>query len=655
MVDNQDEYVDESCGENASLEGEFDEQYRQRLYRITADPALTSETKLRRLLELGCEYLGVENGHVTEIDQAENRHEVVAAAGSDVVESGAVTSLDETFCRKTVTRDEILSIHNAPADGWSDDPAHELWDVSCYIGSKLLVQGTVTGTVCFVNRTPREDSFTAGERTFVDFVSRSVAHVLEREVHEQALQRERERLQLFIEEVSDYAMFLLDPAGHVVTWNEGARLLTHYREDEILGEHVSVFYPEEARTRGLPSRLLEEAIQMGRVEDNGWRVRKDGSTFWARTSTTAILDDEGELLGFGKVTHDLTAQREAQRELEAERAFTERALNALEDIFFVVTPDGAVERVNERAVAVTGYTEAEILSMDLMDVFVPEKRGMLTEKLETVVETGEATVEATVLTNAGKRTEYEFRMRALTDDDGTVTAVVGIGRDITERKLYEERFEVAQRILRHNLRNDLNAIQAWSDVLNEAADSDQQEVINRIDTVVDRLITLSEKTRTMAAVNDASPERKPADLVDLLPRVIDDFRVTYPAARIEYELPSIDQLRLSAGEQFETALRNAIENAVEHNDAVEPWVRVVVEHGAGELRVHVHDNGPGIPEDNRRVLEEGTETQLMHGSGIGLWLIHWCVTTSGGEVTFEEREPRGSTVTLKVARLARDF
>ena len=122
-----------------------------------------------------------------------------------------------------------------------------------------------------------------------------------------------ELLRLLIESQPDYAIFLLDPSGHVQTWNGGARRLKGYQADEIIGRHFSTFYPEEDVEAGVPEQILEKARSTGRHEAEGWRVRQDGSRFWADVVITALREDDGTLVGFGKVTRDLTSRRLASR------------------------------------------------------------------------------------------------------------------------------------------------------------------------------------------------------------------------------------------------------------------------------------------------------------------------------------------------------
>lgn len=633
---------------NTTDEDELSEDHvRQHHYRIMSDPAMTSEEKYQRLLKLGVNQLGVENGHVVKIDQQANRHEVIAASGSDIVQTGDVTHLEKTYCRKTITTDSILSIYDAHKQGWDDDPAVTMWNITCYIGTKMFVGNNLYGTVCFVDNGPGDTPFTPEEESFVDLLSSSISRLLERQHHDQTLQREQEWFQLFVEEVTDYAVFMLDPAGHVLSWNKGAEQIKGYTEDEIIGEHFARFYPEDDRTLGHPEQLLKEAQRTGQVEDEGWRIRKDGSQFWALVSITALYDDEESLRGFGKVTRDLTKRRNAQQALEAEQAFIDQALDTLDDVFYVLTPEREIDRVNQRLIDVTGYSEDEILSMNPVDFFAQEDQEKVGEALVEVLETGESNVEATLLTKNKERRQYEFRQRWLTDDDGSVTGIVGIGRDVTERTLYEERLEVAQRVLRHNLRNDLMIIRGWVEMLVETSTDTQQQAVERVLTTIDRLTNISEKTRLMAQLDSSPTGSHPLfDLSTRLPAIIEEFRSTYSEATIELELSSTDTLLVPTDERAETAITNAIENAIEHNPSDDPWVGIVVKEENGQVQIHIQDNGHGIPEMEQAVIEKGEETPLEHGTGLGLWLIYWCVTTAGGTVSFDEREPRGSTITL---------
>lgn len=172
--------------------------------------------------------------------------------------------------------------------------------------------------------------------------------ISERRRATQAVERERERFRLFVDAVTDYAMFLLDTEGRIKSWNRGAERIKGYDESEIVGRHFSVLYPEEYVENGRPERLLAEATAEGRVEDEGWRVRKDGSRFWAHVTITALYD-EGELRGFAKVTRDVTERRQREREIANQRDELER-LNRI---------NAVIRDVDQALVEATGRTDIE--------------------------------------------------------------------------------------------------------------------------------------------------------------------------------------------------------------------------------------------------------------------------------------------------------
>ncbi len=160
----------------------------------------------------------------------------------------------------------------------------------------------------------------ASEKTTADRPGRTaVSNATDRKRSESDLRESEERLRLLINSVQEYAIFMLDPDGRVVSWNTGAERIKGYRADEIIGRHFSCFYPPEVVAQGKPEWELRTAVEQGRVEDEGWRVRKDGGRFWASIVITAVFDKEGRLRGFGKVTRDLTERRKIEELLEADR------------------------------------------------------------------------------------------------------------------------------------------------------------------------------------------------------------------------------------------------------------------------------------------------------------------------------------------------
>jgi PAS domain S-box-containing protein len=163
--------------------------------------------------------------------------------------------------------------------------------------------------------------------------------VTERVRAEEALRQSEERFRLMVSAVKDYAILMLDPEGRVISWNAGAERIKGYRAEEIVGQHFSRFYPAEAIEAGTPSKALKEAAQQGRFKDEGWRLRKDGSRFWANVVITALRDESGKLHGFGKVTRDMTERRRAEQEILLRTAELEAANKELEAFSYSVSHD----------------------------------------------------------------------------------------------------------------------------------------------------------------------------------------------------------------------------------------------------------------------------------------------------------------------------
>jgi signal transduction histidine kinase len=262
------------------------------------------------------------------------------------------------------------------------------------------------------------------------------------------------------------------------------------------------------------------------------------------------------------------------------------------------------------------------------------------------------TVSGTTLTTVveGQQRAYDVTHSTLSDDHGRTVGYVLQFRDVTDRHTYQQRLKVANRVLRHDLRNRMNVITGWADELAGHESEDVRVIGERITATADELIELGEQVRLL--VETADYAGRPTESVDLGAHVdplVDRIRDAHPTATVETELPAETRVLVPHPRLLTISVESLLENAVEHNDADRPWVTVTVEPASetGDYtRLHIADDGPGIPEAELEALREGSETPLKHGSGLGLWLVHWTVTAAGGTVTFEERDPRGSVVTL---------
>src|SRR6266849_2863211 len=182
-----------------------------------------------------------------------------------------------------------------------------------------------------------------------------------------------ETFRLLVEGVQDYAIFMLDGAGRVSTWNSGAERIKGYRAEQIVGQHFSRFYPPEAIAEGKPARLLAIAARDGRVEDEGWRMRKDGTRFWADVILTALRDSEGAVIGFAKVTRDLTERKEAQDALHRSEQTFQLLVESVRDYaIFMLDPDGRIASWNAAAERIKGYSAQEIIGEHFSIFYPPE-------------------------------------------------------------------------------------------------------------------------------------------------------------------------------------------------------------------------------------------------------------------------------------------
>ena len=183
---------------------------------------------------------------------------------------------------------------------------------------------------------------------------------------EEALRESEERFRLIVADVKDYAILMLDPAGRVASWNSGAERIKGYRAGEIIGRHFTLFYPPDALADGKPARELADALANGQVEDEGWRVRKDGSKFFANVIITAIRDAHGKLRGFGKVTRDITERRQAEEKLKSSLKEIGDLQTALDEhaIFVITDARGKITYANDKFCAISKFSREELIGQD---------------------------------------------------------------------------------------------------------------------------------------------------------------------------------------------------------------------------------------------------------------------------------------------------
>ncbi|MBE8521288.1 PAS domain S-box protein [Amycolatopsis sp. H6(2020)] len=261
-----------------------------------------------------------------------------------------------------------------------------------------------------------------------------------------------ERFRLLVQGVLDYAIFMLDTGGRIASWNAGAERIKGYAAEEIIGQHFSVFYPADDVAAGKPARELELAVAEGRLEDEGWRLRKDGTRFWANVVITALYDERGELRGFGKVTRDVTERRAAEAALrESEERFRLLVQSVQDYAIFMLDTGGRIASWNAGAERIKGYAAEEIIGQHF-SVFYPADdvaAGKPAWELEVAVAEGRLEDEGWRVRKDGTRFWANVVITALYDEQGRLHGFGKVTRDMTERRNAERALRERRRLVGH--------------------------------------------------------------------------------------------------------------------------------------------------------------------------------------------------------------
>lgn len=231
--------------------------------------------------------------------------------------------------------------------------------------------------------------------------------------------------------------------------------------------------------------------------------------------------------------------------------------------------------------------------------------------------------------------------------DGKIEGVLNIARDITDQRSRERQLKILDRVLRHNVRNEMSVITGNAQIIEQLGDEEAADYASNIRTTAERLLETVKKERDIVDVIRKELTRSEVDLLDVIDRRIESIR-TESTISVSTELP--DQVQVSALEVIDRAIEELLQNAIEHNDGPTPRIHVAVESVDDYYELSISDNGPGIPEEEVGVLTAAEIQPLYHGSGLGLWLVNWVVEESGGSLSFGDADIGGSTVTIRLPK-----
>ena len=487
------------------------------------------------------------------------------------------------------------------------------------------------------------------------------------------------RYRLLIEAVTDYAIYMLDPTGIVTSWNPGAQRFKGYVPSEIIGQHFSRFYTEEDRKAGIPALALETASRDGTFSSEGWRVRKDGSRFWASVVIDPIRKPNGELVGFAKITRDLTERKVAEDALkQSQEQFRLLVQGVTDYAIYMLDSKGIVTNWNSGAQRIKGYLPDEIIGSHFSKFYTAEDReaGEPQRALETVEREGRFEKEGWRVRKDGTRFWAHVVLDAIRNDNGKLIGYAKITRDITERKKSQELLEGARVALlqsqkmeaigqltggiAHDFNNLLMVVLSSLELMRKRL-PDDPKLMALLDNAVQGAQRGSTLTKRMLAFARRQELKKETIDIPELVRGMSDLlqRSLGPSIAIETQFPLFGRPVLGDANQLEMMLLNLTVNA---RDAMPNGGQIVISMreevlhpGEGNhlapgpyVCLTVRDTGIGMDEVTlQRAMEPFFTTKGPgKGTGLGLSMVHGVAEQSGGWFTLRSRPGEGTTAEL---------
>jgi len=437
--------------------------------------------------------------------------------------------------------------------------------------------------------------------------------------------------------------------------NEGFEALTGYSESEALGRNCR-FLQGEA-TRDEPVAEMRTAIEKDEPVSVELRnYRKDGTQFWSRVSIAPVRDDDGTVENYVGFQENVSERKEREMDLQLFKKAVENAGHAV----FITDRDGTIEYVNPKFESRSGYTREEAVGRTPRIIKSGKQDEEFYDRMWQTLLSGEQW-NANLINQrkSGELYHVDQTISPIANDDGEITHFVTIESDVTNRRLRKQQLDVLNRVLRHNLKNATNVIQGRAQLLRESLGDDEHRAnVRTIEQRADALESLGDKAETVRSLfeNEFSAETA-TNVTELVTDVVTTVSEEYSTA--SFDLDDSDPLYVRADSRLKLAVKELLDNAVVHNDQPEPEVTVTTrpsreKQSAEWIDIEIADNGPGIPDQELETIEQGEETPLRHGTGLGLWIVYWTVSLYGGEVTFVDNSPRGTGVVLNLPRMSAD-
>ncbi|POA50140.1 hybrid sensor histidine kinase/response regulator [Pseudomonas sp. MPR-ANC1] len=490
---------------------------------------------------------------------------------------------------------------------------------------------------------------------------------------------ENMRFRLLIDAVVDYAIYMIDPDGIITSWNSGAKRFKGYEEAEILGEHFSRFYTADDRAAGLPQRALDTAIREGRFEGEGWRVRKDGTNFWSHVVIDPIIDPDGKLLGFAKITRDLTDRKMAEETLkQSEQQFRLLVQGVTDYAIYMLSPEGRVSNWNQGAQRIKGYLPEEIIGQHFSVFYTPEDRELGEPQRALAIATKEGRFEnrSWRVRKDGTRFLAHVVVDAIRGETGTLLGFAKITRDVTEAHQAQlalektrEALAQAQKMqaigqlsggIAHDFNNLLTVILGNLEIVQKRVGDDPKitRLLENATQGAMRGVSLTQRMLAFARRQELKTES--VDIPQLVQGITGLLRSSMgPGIRIDTHFPADLEPVLADTNQLELALLNLATNA---RDAmpeggtvtITAQAEVVLELGHSELAagryvcLSLTDSGEGMDAQTLASARDPffTTKGVGKGTGLGLSMVHGFIEQLGGRFILKSEKGHGTTAEL---------
>lgn len=479
------------------------------------------------------------------------------------------------------------------------------------------------------------------------------------------------KFKLLVDAVMDYALYMLDPEGRITTWNSGAQRAKGYTADEIVGRHFSCFFTQEDRDAGLPERALRVAAQEGRFEAEGWRIRKDGSRFFANSVIDPIRNDAGELIGFAKISRDITERRERELALfQAEQRFRLLVQGVKDCAIYMLDTDGIITNWNTGAAAIKGYGSDEVIGKHFSIFYTSDDRdaGAPERALATALVSGKYETEAWRVRKDGTLFWANVLIDPIYDEEGKHVGFAKITRDATDKRKAQEELEdtrsallQAQKLqavgeltggVAHDFNNLLTVIGGAAEMLRKVdlPEEKRARYIDNIAATVERASTLTGHLLAFSRRRAIRPEVIDLNIhldawAEILSRSLGNgialsVKASAKNARVEVDPTELETAVLNAAVNARDAMPGGGELLIETRDAVY--------EGHGAVAIDITDTGIGMSEETlARVFEPFFTTKpIGEGTGLGLSQIHGFAAQASGIAQISSRVGLGTTLTI---------